>query len=108
LTRYIVKLTEQEELSLRQLATQPGFDVIFKFLQGESLDAQTAAMECTDPDQRKRLLILTDAQVTAKIVSKLTQKLAAYREIIQPPVPDEEQEYNEIVQNIWPAPERTN
>jgi RNA polymerase-interacting CarD/CdnL/TRCF family regulator len=84
MTKYIVKLTEQEEMALRQLAIQPGFEVIFKLLQGESLDAQTAAMECADPDEKKRLLMLTDAQATAKVVSNLTRKLASYREIIQP------------------------
>lgn len=86
MTRYIVKLTEQEELSLRQLAIQPGFEVIYKLLQGESLDAQTAVMECTEPDEKKRLLMLSDAQATAKVVSRLTQKLNLYRTPIQPPV----------------------
>jgi len=84
-TKYIVKLTEHEELTIRQLALQPGFDVIFKFLQGESLDAQSVAMDCTDPDERKRLMLLTDAQSTARVVSNLTRKLAGYREILQPP-----------------------
>jgi hypothetical protein len=98
MTRYVVKLSEQEELQLRQLALQPGFEVIFKLLQSESLDAQTAAMDCTEPDQRKRLMMLTDAQVTAKVVSKLTQKLAAYREVIQPEADHGELE---IIQNLW-------
>jgi len=83
LSKYIVKLTEQEEMNLRQVMAQPGSEVIFKLLQNESLDAQSAAMECTDPDANKRLLVLTDAQVTAKVVSNLTRKLAAYREMIQ-------------------------
>lgn len=97
MTRYIVKLTESEELAIRQLAIQPGFEVIFKLLQGESLDAQTAAMECTDPDQRKRLMILTDAQVTARVVSNLIRKLAAY----QPPLQVEPEKVPEIFENIW-------
>ena len=85
--RYIVKLTEQEEMSLRQLATQPGFEVIFKLLQGEALDAQTEAMECSDPDPNQRLLKLTDAQATSRIVSNMTRRLAAYQvlpEVTQP------------------------
>jgi hypothetical protein len=84
MTRYIVKLTEQEDLALRQIVAQPGFDVVFKFLQIESLDAQTTAMECLDPDKEKRLLLLTDAQRTAAICSNLTRKLAAYREALIP------------------------
>jgi RNA polymerase-interacting CarD/CdnL/TRCF family regulator len=106
MTRYIVKLTEQEELTLRQLAIQPGFEVIFKLLQGESLDAQTAAMECTDPDNKKRLLLLTDAQATAKIVSNLTRKLAAYREVIQE-VTKEQDLADQLIGDAWTR-ERTN
>ena len=81
MTRYEVKLTEQEELALRQLAMQPGFDALLKLLAGESLEAQMEAMGCLDPDDKKRLLKLTDAQATARIVSSLTQKLASYRTI---------------------------
>jgi hypothetical protein len=104
-TKYLVKLSEQEELSLRQLATQPGFDVIFKFLQGESLDAQSAAMDCEDLDERKRLVALSDAQRTAKVVSNLIRKLAAYREAIQAPI--EEKPEEELFERLWDAPERT-
>lgn len=104
MTRYIVKLSEQEELSLRQIATQAGFEVIFKLLQGESLDAQTNAMECTDPDPAKRLLILSDAQCTARIVSNLTRKLAGYQNQLQAPdIPHGELE---IFENVWDIPER--
>ena len=106
MTKYIVKLTEQEELSIRQLALQPGFEVIFKFLQGESLDAQTAAMECSDADEKKRLLLLTDAQSTAKVVSNLIRKLAAYREVQMVQPTDTEREL-ELITNLWDQ-ERTN
>lgn len=106
MTKYIVKLTEQEELSIRQLALQPGFEVIFKFLQGESLDAQTAAMECTDLDEKKRLMVLTDAQVTARVVSNLTRKLAAYRETLVSPPMEADKEL-ELIANLWEQ-ERTN
>jgi hypothetical protein len=104
MTRYEVKLTEQEELALRQLATQPGFDALLKLLGGESFHAQQEAMECTEPDDKKRLLKLTDAQCTARIVSHLVQKLAAYREI---PVPQSEaaDELRSIMNVQW---ERTN
>lgn len=105
MTKYIVKLTEQEEMNLRQLALQPGFEVIFKLLQGESLDAQTAAMECTDPEAKKRLMLLTDAQVTAKVVSNLTRRLAAYQQNLGQIT---EETSAEIIENIWTIPERTN
>ena len=83
MTKYYVPLTEQETLSLRQLATQPGYEVIFKLLQMESLDAQSAAMECTEPDRNKRLLLLSDAQATSKVVSNLIKRLASYQNVIQ-------------------------
>jgi len=86
-------------MNIRQLATQPGFEVIFKFLQGESLDAQTAAMECTESDEKKRLLVLTDAQRTAHIVGNLIRKLAAYQTVIQQQV--EEVTDSELIQNLW-------
>lgn len=104
MTKYIVKLTEQEELNLRQLALQPGFEVIFKLLQGESLDAQTKAMECDDPEAKKRLMLLTDAQVTAKVVSSLIRRLAAYQQISTPVL---EEQAQEIIENLWTPPERT-
>src|SRR5690348_12821439 len=106
MTKYIVKLTEQEELNLRQLAIQPGFEVIFKLLQGESLDAQTKAMECDDPEAKKRLLLLSDAQSTARVVGNLIRRLAAYQNPIKAeavPNPD-----MDIIENLWPVPERTN
>lgn len=84
MTRYIVNLTEQEELNLRQLTTHPGFVPLLKLLQGESLDAQAEAMECRDADREKRLQLLTDAQATKRIVGSLTQKLSGYRESILP------------------------
>lgn len=105
MTRYIVKLTEQEELNLRQLALQPGFEVIFKLLQGESLDAQTRAMECEDPEAKKRLMLLTDAQVTAKVVSNLTRRLASYQQPLAQATPEEQAA---IIENLWNSPERTN
>lgn len=96
MTRYIIALTEQEEMSLRQLALTPGFDALLKLLQGESFDAQAKAMECEDPDQNKRLLLLSDAQCTKRVVSTLTQKLAAYRQI---PAPDNTEEpYDPLVE----------
>lgn len=98
MTKYVVKLTEQEELSLRQLMRNPDADVLLKLLQGESFDAQTAAMECTDPDEKKRLLLLTDAQATARIVSSLTRKLCAYREVIQPTAETGELD---IIEDLW-------
>lgn len=105
MTKYIVKLTEQEELNLRQLALQPGFEVIFKFLQGESLDAQTKAMECDDPEAKRRLMLLTDAQVTAKVVSSLIRRLAAYQQL---PIAQAETIADEIIEaNLWMSPERT-
>jgi RNA polymerase-interacting CarD/CdnL/TRCF family regulator len=106
MTRYIVKLSEQEELALRQLATQQGFEVIFKLLQGESLDAQTKAMECEDTDEKKRLLVLMEAQTTARIVSNLTRKLANYQNALQPT--PEEHGHLDIIENVWDTPERTN
>jgi hypothetical protein len=99
LTRYEVKLSEQEVLNLRQLMTQPGSDALMKLLQGESLDAQTYAMECTDPDEKKRLLLLTDAQATRRVVSNLTRKLFSYREM-NLPAPTTEA-VAEVIDNIW-------
>lgn len=88
MTRYEVKLTEQEVLNLRQLISQPGAEVIFKLLQVESLDAQSKAMECSG-SQEQRLLALSDAQSTARIVSNLTRKLAAYGRQIEVATPEE-------------------
>ena len=85
MTKYIVKLTEQEELTLRQLAVQAGFEVLFKLLQGESLDAQTAAMECRGT-QEERLLKLAHAQATAEVVGNLIRKLVSYQNVIEPTV----------------------
>jgi RNA polymerase-interacting CarD/CdnL/TRCF family regulator len=96
--KYIVKLTEQEEMNLRQLMIQPGAEVIFKLLQMESLDAQASAMNCVDPDEKRRLLLLTDAQRTAQVVSSLTRKLNAYREIVEGPA---FAEADEIITNLW-------
>ena len=89
MTKYYVPLTEQETLSLRQLATQPGYDVIFKLLQMESLDAQSAAMECITANAKERLLILSDAQATARVVSSLIKKLASYQNVIQQAEPED-------------------
>lgn len=99
MTRYIVKLTEQEELNLRQLAIHPGFEVLLKLLQMESLDSQTAAIECTDPDRNKRLMMLGDAQATAKVVSNLTRKLSAYREQLEPAAQFDRA--MDIVEELW-------
>lgn len=88
MTKYFLPLTEQETLNLRQLALQPGFDVVLKFLQHESFEALEELQECKG-NKEQRLLALTDYQSTVKIVSKLTKKLAAYREIALPtPDPD--------------------
>lgn len=97
MTKYIVKLTEQEELTLRKLALQPGFEVIFKLLQGESLDAQSKAMDCKGT-REERLLALSDAQSTKDVVSSLTRKLTSYREVVQPLANDRG---FEIISNIW-------
>lgn len=83
MTRYIVKLTEQEELAIKQYVLQPGFDVLLKFLQGESLDAQTTAMEC-EGNMEARALAQMQAQMTKNVVSNLTKKLSAYRQIQMP------------------------
>jgi len=101
MTKYYLPLTEQETLSLRQLANQPGYDVIFKLLQMESLDAQSAAMESTDKDAKQRLLILSDAQATVRIVSNLIKKLASYQSVIQADVAHGDLE---IIENLWDSP----
>jgi hypothetical protein len=77
--RYIVKLTEQEELSLRQLAIQPGYEVIFKLLDGEALDAQSNAMECKSLIDQERSMALLKAQDVVEVVSNMKRKLDAYR-----------------------------
>ena len=89
MTKYYLPLTEQEILKIRQLATQPGYEVIFKLLQMESLDAQGKAMDCTEGDAKQRLLILSDAQATVRIVSNLIKKLASYQNIIQQAEPED-------------------
>jgi hypothetical protein len=98
--KYIVKLSEQEEMNLRQLALHPGFDPLLKLLQGESLAAQALAMECEDLDREKRLLALSDAQRTAKVVSNLTRKLVSYREILQVPAVGAEPDLA-VLENLW-------
>jgi len=106
MSKYYIPLTEQEELSLRQLATQPGFEVLFKLLQMQSLDAQSEAMDCTEGDAKKRLLVLSDAQATVRVVSNIIKKLAAYQNQIQQQTISEIAEVA-IIQNIW-NDERTN
>jgi len=99
-TRYEVKLSEQEILNLRQLMTQPGSDALLKLFQAESLYAQTRVMECEDADEKKRLLLLTDAQATCKVVSNLTRKLFSYREM-NIPEPTPETVISEALYDIW-------
>jgi hypothetical protein len=105
MSKYYIPLTEQEELSLRQLATQPGFEVLFKLLQMLSLDAQSEAMDCTEGDAKKRLLVLSDAQATVRVVSNLTKKLIGYQNQMQQQILSEVEE-EAIINNIWN--ERTN
>lgn len=85
MTRYIVKLTEQEELNLRQLTTQPGFEPLLKLVQGESLAAQTEAMECKSLVAEERSHALMKAQVAVEVVSNLTKKLCSFQQIPMPP-----------------------
>lgn len=91
MTRYHVKLSMQQELDLRQMTTHPGYDALLILLQGESLDMQAKAMEFEDPDEKKRLQLLTDAQATKRVVSSITQKLSGYRETFVPTAPEEEE-----------------
>lgn len=96
-----IPLSEQEELVLRQLAMQPGsLEIIFKLLQMTSLDAQADAIECTG-SREERLMKLTDAQATAKVVSKLMQKLAAYREVTLMVPAEEEDELQQVMGDVW-------
>jgi hypothetical protein len=97
---YVVKLSEQEELNLRQVMQHVGADAVIKLLQGESLAAQAEAMDCTDADSKKRLQLLTDAQAMRKAVSKLTQKLYSYRALDIPATPSVE-EVSQVIDNIW-------
>lgn len=90
MTRYIVNLSEKEEMDLRQMALTPGYGALLKLLQGESLDMQAKAMECEDPDKEKRLQLLTDAQSTKRVVSSLINKLSRYRESILSPQQEED------------------
>lgn len=100
MTHYIVKLSEQEELSLRQLTVQPGFDALLKLLQGESLSAQSEAMQC-DGAKETRLLKLGDAQATVKVVSSLTKKLCSYRDAVMPAPESMPDELQEMLQTTW-------
>lgn len=93
-----IPLSEQEELSLKQLANQPGYPVIFKLLQQISLDAQAEAMDCKDADRNKRLMVLADAQATNDVVNRLIQKLARYQVLEQVQVMDEAAA---IIANLW-------
>ena len=86
--RYVVKLSEQEELNLRQLTAQPGFSVALKLIQGEAFEAQQKAMECEEVDPIKRSLALTEAQCTTRLANSLIAKLCAYAQL--PPPSDEE------------------
>jgi len=101
-TRYEEKLSEQEVLNLRQLMTQPGSDALLKLLGIESLNAQMRVMEFEEADEKKRLLLLSDAQATRRIVNSLTRKLFSYREMNMP-APTMEQ-VAEVVENLWEIP----
>lgn len=90
MTRYEVKLTQEEVMGLQQLTMQPGFDGLLKLLQGESLAAQAAAMQAKG-SRDDRLLALTDAQRTAEVVSNLTKKLCSYRNAAIPQQEPEEE-----------------
>ena len=91
MTKYIVKLTEQEELSIKQMMLTPGADVLLRLLQIESLDAQAEAMECNGTGEQM-LLALAHAKATKKVTSNLTKKLWAYRESMSPVIPQEAEE----------------
>ena len=95
--RYEVKLTDQEELELRQMLMGPGFPVLLKFLQIKSLNAQADAMECKG-NKDQRLLVLLDAQAMAKISNELTRELAQFRRVPGIEISDEE---SEIISNLW-------
>jgi hypothetical protein len=105
--RYAIQLSEQEILYLKQLAAQPGFEPLLKLLQVESLDAQSDAMDCEELDDHKRSLALLKAQVTRIVVSNITKKLCAYRELLIP-TQEEQPELARIIDNVWDTPERTN
>jgi len=75
---YIIPLTEQEELNLRQLTMHPGYPALLKLAHSESFSAQAEAMACKGTSEQ-RLLALSDAQAMAAAVSRLTQKLEGYR-----------------------------
>ncbi len=62
----------------------PGFDPLLKLLQGESLDAQSAAMECKSLKMEERAVAQMQAQVAVEVVGNLTRKLCSYREISMP------------------------
>lgn len=94
MTKYIVKLSEQEELNLRQLTLQPGFESLLKLFQGESLDAQSTAMECKSLKMEERAMAQMQAQVAVEIIGNLTRKVCAYREAMQPtPEPEADDPY---------------
>ncbi len=99
MTRYIITLSEQEELSLKQLVTQPGFEPMMKLFQSISLDAQSKAMDCESKDVRERSQVLLEAQVTRDVVSNITHRLYAYREALLPDMPDDVQRI--IDDNLW-------
>lgn len=89
MTKYILPLTEQETLNLRQLSLQPGFEPLLKFLQHESFEALEGLQECKG-NKEQRLLALSDYQSTVRVVSNLTKKLCAFRETAIPvPEPEE-------------------
>lgn len=78
---YDLKLTEEEVMHLRQMVLQPGFEVLLKFLQLESLNAQGKALDYEEPDNSKRLILLDDARATKRVVKSLTHTLCNYRQL---------------------------
>lgn len=101
MAKYIVKLSEQEELNLRQLTLQPGFDSLLKLLQGESLDAQSAAMECKSLKMEERAMAQMQAQVAVEIIGNLTRKVCAYREALVAPQPVDSEDELGLIANLW-------
>lgn len=85
-----MRLTEQEVLSLKQLVLTPGADALMKLLQIAAAEAQDKAMSCNSPKMEDRAVAQMQAQIVREVVGQIIKTLVAYRESMNPLIPEPE------------------
>lgn len=89
MAKYVIPLTDEEELNLRQFTKQPVFPVVLKLLQQLAFDEQNDLMEAKEKTKEAELLNLLKARATKKAVDAIARKLMSYCDMSQPEQADE-------------------